>query len=133
MTPNANVLLIQHISYKNPIEHVSSTLRLRAFRFPINNRQLALTQNNKMTKGKATSSGWLRDTCVFIQKGELSDRCNCCQDPFSFWNGRKNCAFCGCIVHAKCMMTVKTKTRKAKMCNTCSKYKDSYSRMLREG
>ena len=31
------------------------------------------------------------------------------------------------------MITVKTKTRKAKMCNTCSKYKDSYSRMLREG
>ena len=79
---------------------------------------------------------WIQDPCVFIHKTQTCGEnvCECCHEPFGFWNGRTNCEFCGCLVHSKCSVKVRADSkRRARMCTTCSQYRESYSPLLRVG
>ncbi len=89
--------------------------------------------------GGASRMSWLQEPCVFLHKTSsqllgADNVCECCHEEFTFWNGRSNCEFCGCLVHSKCTIKFKTTAnRKTRVCRTCNRYKEEYSPLLRLG
>lgn len=85
--------------------------------------------------GDKSASCWLAKPCVFFQREQRVGRCKLCDDPFSFWRGKKHCEYCGCVFDSKCTVTNKLPGDffKTRICLHCHQYKNCCGGALREG
>ena len=91
-------------------------------------------KSNKMPK-RLVSEGWVKKPCLYHLPAGAARVCTWCQEPFSFWNGRHHCAFCGYVFHRsectrKC--SIEGEFFKRRICVYCDQYR-AYEAKLRTG
>lgn len=91
-------------------------------------------KSNKMPK-RLVSEGWVKKPCLYRLPAGAARVCTWCQEPFSFWNGRHHCAFCGYVFHRsectrKC--SIEGEFFKRRICVYCDQYR-AYEAKLRTG
>lgn len=91
-------------------------------------------KSNKMPK-RLVSEGWVKKPCLYRLPAGATRVCTWCQEPFTFWNGRHHCAFCGYVFHRsectrKC--SIEGEFFKRRICVYCDQYR-AYEAKLRTG
>ena len=91
-------------------------------------------KSNKMPK-RLVSEGWVKKPCLYRLPAGAARVCTWCQEPFTFWNGRHHCAFCGYVFHRsectrKC--SIEGEFFKRRICVYCDQYR-AYEAKLRTG
>ena len=87
------------------------------------------------TPTTGTEGGWLSKPCLFLHPLNSARDCAFCEEPFTFWSGKKHCDFCGCLFHARCTSLTKLPGAffKSRICKRCENYRNFDAKLLREG
>lgn len=120
----------------NPARAVLTLLQSLQGHFYFTVKVLKLLLYSKKMPKRLVSGGWIEKPCIFRSPIDATPDCTFCQEPFTFWNGRRHCAFCGHVFHRlectrKC--SIEGEFFRRRICAYCDRYRGVYKQKLCTG